>query len=88
MNFSQALEAIKSGKKVERLGWGEYAPASWGSLGEYEPVREGDTRRVLSLLIALRDDLPYIALQLSENSYRSWYPDSLDLFAEDWQVVN
>ena len=77
MNLSQALEEIKSGKKVERLRW-----------REYERVHKRETCHVLTLTPTLQSDLPFLAIQDSDNSCSSWVPDLDDLLAEDWQVVD
>lgn len=77
MNFSQALEALKSGKTVERLEW-----------RDRERTFTWATCYVLKLAHSLSGNCPFLAIYDSEVACRTWIPTGSDLLAEDWQVVD
>jgi hypothetical protein len=85
MNFSQALEALKSGSKVARKGWNgkkmflylikgtEFQNAFKYGYGEYE----GEPTFTQS-----------IAIKTAQNTIVvGWKPSNPDMFEEDWEVV-
>lgn len=80
MNFSQALESLKKGKKIFREIWSFFPDylfivnfdveildknISW--IGQCRPSNKG-------------------IVSISPKLYEPWIPTSDDLFAEDWQV--
>ncbi len=84
MNFGEAIEAAKAGKRVSRAGWngsGMYAyivPANLfpavteiakSEFGEYVPYRS------------------YWALKTAQQDIATWAPSGSDSLAEDWQIV-
>jgi hypothetical protein len=90
MNFGQALEALKTGKKLQRKGWNgpnqfvvmqkcypEGIPANKNT-AEAWGMKEGDLFRCE----------PYLQIQTTNGSHSMWVPSINDIFAEDWQVVS
>lgn len=85
MNFSQALESIKSGKRVGRAEW-KNAKAAFlvpGStfqvnrvplLGIFEQGTEINYR-------------PHIDMIGADGSVGTWAPSMVDILAEDWNEV-
>lgn len=94
MNFGQALEALKEGKKIQREGWngkGQFAVKAGGYSVALDKVRpdthftkeflesEGATAFVIA---------PHIDLWNAQKVYvPGWVPSQGDLFAEDWGIV-
>lgn len=76
MNFSEALEAIKQGKKVKRAIWGGY----W-FLSTTGKVFVRDENELLPFN-------PMIVACLKDNGgYVPATPYQADLLAEDWEIV-
>lgn len=71
MDFGRALEALKAGNKVCRVGWngkGMYVEMNVG--GDYE----------------FSEILPFFVIKNVLNSFNTWVPSVSDLLANDWGV--
>lgn len=79
MNFGQAIEALKQGKKVARAGW--------NGKGMYLYLADG------KLLTDAIDNgsFPFtdtIVIKTSDNKYCiGWLASQTDMLAEDWEIV-
>ena len=71
LSFSQALVAIKIGKRVSR--------ASWNAPNQYVSLQRPDGHSKMTL--------PYAYLYNAQGQYVPWVPSQGDLFAADWQFV-
>jgi len=75
MNFGQAIEALKDGKKVAREGW--------NGAGMHLEAQFPDERSKMTH--------PYLFMTIPECKEGTrrlpWQPAQVDLFAEDWQIV-
>lgn len=72
MNFGQALEALKDGKKVARSGWngkGMYVQLYRGTDFEHAIIE------------------PFFVIKNVKNSFNTWVPSVSDCLTEDWGVV-
>lgn len=72
MNFGQALELLKEGKKVARAGWngkGLYVSFVKGKDHEHAIIE------------------PFFVINNKLNSFNTWVPSISDVLAEDWSVV-
>lgn len=79
MNFGQAIEAMKQGKKVARIGW--------NGKGMYLYLADGEL-----LTEAIGDDsFPFtdsIVMKTADNKYCiGWHASQADMLAEDWMIV-
>lgn len=72
MDFSEALHAIKDGKKATREGWN--GPGQWVALHPSNTHDDVMTRPFLYIHTVQGDDVP-------------WLGSQTDLLAEDWQLV-
>lgn len=86
LNFGQAIEAAKKGKKVARKGWngsGMFAyivPAnSYPALSEVAKSHFGE-----NAMVPYRE---YWALKTAQNDVATWSPSGSDSLAEDWLIV-
>ena len=86
MNFGEALEALKAGKKVARAGWngkGQFLFLVEGNSLEYS------TKADMSCL--LDQEIPHpdvIAIKTTAGAIQvGWLASQTDMLAEDWEVV-
>ena len=76
MKFGEALEFAKSGKKLERAGW------NGKGMHLYAQYPDENSKMTHPYL--------YITIPDCEEGTRllPWQPAQVDIFAEDWYVVN
>lgn len=81
--FSEALEALKEGKKIARINWngkGLYVrlvATSTGILATKQDV-DYDTRVIIN---------SHFVIKSAENQFDTWAPSVSDCLAEDWIIV-
>lgn len=84
MNFGEAIEALKEGKKVQRTGWNGkgmflyHVPA-----GSYPAVTDIGRE-------TFGDTVPYgayIAMKTAQNNVVPWLASQTDVLADDWEIV-
>ena len=86
MNFGEALEAVKEGKKIARTGWNGkgmfvyYVPA-----GNYPPST--DIAKGLVDEDGLVPYNAYFAIKNVNGTVSTWVPSVNDCLAEDWIIV-
>jgi len=86
MNFGQAIEAVKLGKRVHRAGWNGrgmfvyYVPAARC------PAQTGVTKEFFGES-AMVPYAAYLAIKNVNDTVSTWVPSINDVLAEDWQVV-
>lgn len=79
LNFGQALEHLKTGGLVARVGWNgkgmwlALMPASVAS-AKAAGIPEGTAVRVR----------PYIVMRTADGSFVPWVASQTDMLAEDW----
>lgn len=91
MTFGLAVEALKQGLRVARLGWN--GKGMWLMLirgravqihhQEFGPINEHDHEwrdRVPKLL-------PWIGVKTSDNGFVPWQASQSDMLADDWQIA-
>lgn len=89
MNFGQAIEALKLGKKVCRSGWNGKGMFIYlqegsevnGTLMRTDAVRKyyGDYNVVVN---------PHIDMKAADDTLViGWTPSQTDMLAEDWEIV-
>ena len=84
MNFGQALEALKQGKKVSRTGWN-----GKGMFLFLADNIEFTTKADLSKQSHLEGDLthPSIVMKTADNKFVvGWLASQTDMLAEDWVI--
>lgn len=84
MNFGQAIEALKEGKKVARVGWNGkgmfvyYVPANrYPTMTEVAKKEFGDFAEYNA----------YLAIKTATGEVSTWVPSINDCLTEDWEVV-
>lgn len=87
LNFGQAIEALKDGKKVCRQGWN-----GKGMFLYYVPTNKYPYTTLIGKSIADEDGLveygAYIAMKTAQGNVVPWLASQTDVLAEDWIVVD
>lgn len=95
MNFGDALEALKQGKKLQRAGWNGKGmwivlmPALYlpPASSELTPRVNERTARHIGQDTPL-DSQPYLVMWTASQQWQpGWLASQADMLAEDWQVV-
>lgn len=93
LTFGQALEALKSGKRVARIGWNgkgmwlSYSPGHSGLPAEkfWSP----HNRKFAEQNGGSADVLPCITMKTADNKIlMGWLASQTDMLAADWQVLD
>lgn len=71
MDFSNALDALKKGKKVSRAGW--------NGKGLSVQIQRPDANSKMSL--------PYLFIEYPNGQRCPWHASQTDILAEDWNVI-
>lgn len=71
MNFGQAIEALKQGKKVARAGW--------NGKNMHLELQRPDAHSKMTL--------PYIYMYTAQGDNVPWLASQTDMLSEDWTVV-
>ena len=71
MNFGQAIEALKQGKKVARTGW--------NGKGMHLELQRPDAHSKMTL--------PYIYMYTAQGDNVPWLASQTDMLSEDWTTV-
>lgn len=88
-NFSWALQWLKDGHKVARLGWngrGQWVTMQNGSEVNGKLMRNENASSFYGdKTVKIR---PHLDIKTADDSYVcGWVPSTGDLFAEDWVIV-
>lgn len=88
-NFSWALQWLKDGHKVARLGWngkGQWVTMQNGSTVLGSMMRNENSKNFYGdREVKIR---PHLDIKTADDSYVcGWVPSTGDLFAEDWVIV-
>ena len=84
MNFGQAIEAAKEGKKVAREGWNGSNMFAYIVPANSYPAQTEMIKSIFPELVPYRQ---YWALKTAQNDVATWAPSGSDSLAEDWIVV-
>ena len=71
MNFGQAIEALKQGKRVARTGW--------NGKGMHLELQRPDAHSKMTL--------PYIFMYTAQGDNVPWLASQTDMLSEDWVTV-
>ena len=93
MNFGQAIEALKSGKKVARTGWngkGMYVFLATGvnfrteaDLSEFNPTRTEEFNELNAVEVG-----DVLVLRTAQGTLQpGWLASQADMLAEDWIIL-
>jgi hypothetical protein len=84
MNFGQAVEAAKLGKKVARKGWNGANMFAYIVPAASYPAQTEAAKETFGDLVPYR---AYWALKTAQNDIATWSPSGSDSLAEDWVIL-
>ena len=91
MNFGQALEALKQGKKVQRAGWngkGMFLALQEGTVIDKKDARGGVAKKIAESGVDKIIIHPHIDMKIADGSMScGWRPTNPDMFCDDWSIV-
>ena len=91
MNFGQALEAMKEGKRVSRQGWngkGMFIFITPGSIVPYSKCKEETQKAFIDHPHSTITIGAHIDMKASDGSLVcGWLASQTDMLAEDWEIV-
>lgn len=82
MNFGEALQALKDGKKAAREGWN--GKGMWIRLVDLYLDKEFSVREHAG---STGTWMPFIVLKTPDNKLLPWNASQADALADDWAVV-
>lgn len=85
LNFGQALDAVKQGKKIAREGWN-----GKGMFLYYVPANEYDALTVIAKEAFPSGKVPYsayLAMKTAQENVVPWLASQTDVLAEDWCIL-
>jgi hypothetical protein len=85
LNFGQAIEFAKQGKKVARQGWNGSGMFAYIVPANSYPAQTEDARQTFGDMVPYRE---YWALKTAQNDVATWAPSGSDSLAEDWMVID
>ncbi len=87
MNIGQAVEAMKSGKRVARAGWNGAGMFAYYVPANGYPAQTGVAKQFFgeNALVPYRE---YLALKTAQGDVATWAPSCSDTLADDWVVLD
>ena len=86
MNFSQALELIKQGKKLTRKGWNGNEMFVYLVHGSEFEVNRAPLNAIYEMGTKIKYR-PHIDLKAADGTCGVWSTSNIDALAEDWEVL-
>lgn len=87
LNFGQAIEAAKQGKRVARKGWNGAGMFAYIVPAASYPAQTGAAKEHFgeNALVPYR---AYWALKTAQEDVATWAPSGSDSLAEDWVILD
>ena len=86
LNFGQAIEAAKKGKRVARTGWNGSGMFAYIVPANSYPAQTGVAKEYWGeKLVPYRQ---YWALKTTQEDVATWSPSGSDSLAEDWVILD
>jgi len=87
LNFGLAVEAMKIGKKVARIGWNGSGMFAFLVPGSVFTVNRPPLNKIYpeGTEITYR---PHMDLKTADGSVSTWAPSGSDCLAEDWIIID
>lgn len=86
LNFGQAIEAAKAGKRVARAGWNGSGQFAYIVPAASYPAQTGAAKAHFGegSMVPYRE---YWALKTAQNDVATWAPSGSDSLASDWMIL-
>lgn len=86
LNFGQATEQAKKGKRIARQGWNGNGMFAYYVCGGVYPAQTEAIKGVFKNdMVPYR---PYWALKTAQDDVATWNPSTSDTLATDWMVID
>ena len=79
LNFGHALEALKSGLRVQRAGWNDK--------GMWLALVNAENYTVDAVRSGSHSVLPFTGMKTADDHFVPWLVSQTDVLAEDWSIV-
>ena len=86
MNFGQAVELLKAGKRVSRAGWNGRGMFVYHVPAASYPAQTGVAKEFFGE-DAMVPYAAYLAIKNVNGTVSTWVPSINDVLAEDWEVA-
>ena len=83
MSFGEALEALKSGKKISRTGWNGRGMFVYLVGANKYPAQTGIAKEYFGENSMIPYN-PYMAIKNVDNTVSTWVPSVNDCLSDDW----
>lgn len=87
MTFGQAIEALKAGQKVARVGWNGKGMFVYYVQANSYPVQTGAAKSHFGEG-AMVPYNAYMAIKNVNDTVSTWVPSVNDVLAEDWMIIS
>ena len=88
VNFGEALEALKEGKKVARKGWNGKGMYLLLAYPKWPDGSNNITIKFSRGIIGIEDALEnFIVMKTADNKLVPWLASQTDVLSEDWTIV-
>lgn len=92
LNFGQALEALKAGRRVSRTGWNGKGMYLWLLPATEVPmdwIKEPRLREIAEDNLGSVECLASIRMKTADGKVLTgWLASQSDMFAEDWEILD
>jgi hypothetical protein len=86
VNFGQAVEALKSGRRVARKGWNGKGMFAYYVSGSTFKINRAPLNEVFGEGVEVTYR-PHIDLKAADGTVGVWNPNMMDILAEDWEIL-
>ena len=91
MNFGQAIEALKEGKKVSRTGWNGKNMYLWlkpATTIKSDWCKDPMLKEIVDSNGGETEALGTICMKTADNKILTgWTPNQIDMLSEDWVIL-
>jgi hypothetical protein len=84
MNFGQAIEHLKTGRKVARIGWNGKRMFLYHVPANSYPAQTAVAKETFGEMVAYG---AYLAMKTATGEVVPWLASQTDMLAEDWEIV-
>jgi len=84
LNFGQAIEALKEGKKLARYGWNGKGMFLYHVPANSYPAQTEAAKAAFGDVVPYQ---AYIAMKTTQNTVVPWLASQSDVLAEDWAII-
>lgn len=92
MNFGQAIEALKEGKKVTRKGWNGKGMFLWlkpAATIKSEWCKDPILKSIVDANSGETEALGTVCMKTADNKILTgWLASQTDMLSEDWEIVS